>query len=217
MKTYRVRSKKYSKRRKMSKKKYYKKRNYKRKTLRKKMRGGAPPSFEKVLSEIRSKPLGGMIQIPIKLYSTRVELRPVNDEANPNYLIFRNYVANNEQLTPDDKIGAVESLDDGESSIDEDAMFDLWVSDMDTGQRLLLTKKPTLEEIVSNNTDPANTEAIKHFNIDRPLDIEFIFQKVAGEVVPAAAGAAAAPAAPAAAAAAPAAGAPAEAAAAPPP
>jgi len=170
MKTHRVRNKKYSKYRKISKKKYYKKHNYKHKTLKKRMRGGAPPSFETKLTEIQNAAPGAIIQIPIKLYNQQVELRSTNHQQQVNEtLVFKDFLKNQATMTPTPHTAPVEDLFAWQrDNLTQGALCRLWYNDENTGIELSLIGKPTLHELESDNTSKTDGET---------MDIVYIFRK----------------------------------------
>jgi hypothetical protein len=151
-----------------------------KKTRRRRMKGGAPPSFQEKLIEIQNAQPGKIIKINIKLYREPVKLESNNSLLQVNQkLRFKDFLKDSETLTPSEQTGAVEDLynwtrDDLTPNPTPNpnnmthGLCRLFVNDADTGQQLVLIGKPTQHELEDDNEDVESGET---------MDIVFIFRK----------------------------------------
>ena len=151
-----------------------------KKTRRRRMKGGAPPSFQTKLEEIQSAQPGQIIQIHIKLYIEQVKLESVNHLLEVNQkLEFKDFVHDHAALTPSDQTGPVEDLynwtrDDLTPNLTPNpnnmthGLCRLFVNNAYTGQQLVLIGKPTQDQLETDNEDVESGET---------MNIVFIFRK----------------------------------------
>lgn len=131
-------------------------------------------SFSSILRKIRKAPPNQIISIPIKYYTQKVELR-----GEVNRLVFKNFIKGAEMMTPRIDEAAVENLfGSGPDNINVGETFTLFHDNQNTGFQLQLHRKPSLEELVSDNYEEDEYGVDIYKESGKPMNIVYIFTKV---------------------------------------
>jgi len=130
-------------------------------------------SFSKKLRKIRKAAHNQLITIPIKYYTKEVKLVGEEDQ-----LVFKNFVKGAEMMTPREDMAAVENLFEwAPDAITVGQTYTLFYDGKSTGLQLQLYRKPTLEEVLSDNLDEDQEYDDDEYN-GEPLKIVYVFTKV---------------------------------------